>query len=150
MDDAWRIALHAASTWALVGLIWTIDVVHYPLFARVGSGFRAYHEEHMRRITPVVGPLMLAELVTGAWLWLEPPAGDGAAVWGAGFALVVVTWAITGLFAVPAHGRLERGGFDAGAHRLLMWADRARTAVWTARGALVLWLVAARMGEGAA
>lgn len=150
MDDAWRIALHAAATWALVGLIWTIDVVHYPLFAHVGKGFRAYHEEHMRRITPVVGPLMLVELATGAWLWLEPPGGDGALAWGIGFALIALSWSITGLFAVPAHGRLERGGFDAAAHRALMWADRARTAVWTARGGLVLWLLVRHTAGGRA
>ena len=31
------LAAHAAATWALVGLIWTVQVVHYPLFALVGA-----------------------------------------------------------------------------------------------------------------
>ena len=27
--------IHNAATWALVGLIWTIQLAHYPLFAQV-------------------------------------------------------------------------------------------------------------------
>jgi hypothetical protein len=28
-------SFHNASTWALVGLIWTIQLAHYPLFANI-------------------------------------------------------------------------------------------------------------------
>ena len=46
---------NAAVACALTGLIWTIQVVHYPLFARVGEAeWRAYEREHQRRITLVV------------------------------------------------------------------------------------------------
>ena len=55
MSGPLLLAIHAAATWALVGLIWTVHVVHYPLFAAVKTGFRAYHEAHMQRITLVVG-----------------------------------------------------------------------------------------------
>ena len=49
--------VHAAATWFLVGLIWIIQVVHYPLFARVGEdGFVAYEAAHTRLISLVVGP----------------------------------------------------------------------------------------------
>jgi hypothetical protein len=30
------LVIHLAVTWALLGLIWTIQVVHYPLFKDVG------------------------------------------------------------------------------------------------------------------
>ena len=60
---------HYAATWALVGLIWTIQLVHYPLFAQVGRDtFKAYHHRHTTQITWVVAPLMLTELITAAWL----------------------------------------------------------------------------------
>lgn len=29
--------VHAAATWAMVGLVWFVQVVHYPLFAQVGG-----------------------------------------------------------------------------------------------------------------
>ena len=44
------LAVHAAATWALVGLIWTVQLVHYPLFAQVGADtFRSYHARHTQR-----------------------------------------------------------------------------------------------------
>ena len=63
---------HAASTWALVGLIWIVQLVHYPLMATVGTPqFPSYHAAHAQRITWVVAPLMLAELATaGLLVWL--------------------------------------------------------------------------------
>ncbi|MFT6364052.1 MAG: hypothetical protein ACJAZ8_002475, partial [Planctomycetota bacterium] len=37
--------LHLALTWALVGLIWTVQLVQYPSFALVGEAeFAAYHK----------------------------------------------------------------------------------------------------------
>ena len=54
----------------LTGLIWTIQIVHYPLFEQVGEDrFVRYHERHMRRITWVAGPLMLIEAGSAALLF---------------------------------------------------------------------------------
>ncbi|QDV05191.1 hypothetical protein Poly30_06870 [Planctomycetes bacterium Poly30] len=141
MAAAWILISHAAVTWAMVGLIWTIQVVHYPLFAYVKSGFRQYHEQHMHRITFVVGPLMLAELAGSVYLWLHPPAGTDARLWLAALLLLGIAWVDTGLFSVPQHGRLESGGFDVAAHRGLMISNLVRTLAWTARGLLIAWLV---------
>ncbi|MEO0661525.1 MAG: hypothetical protein AAFZ87_08310 [Planctomycetota bacterium] len=146
----WPLVAHAAVTWALVGLIWTIHVVHYPMFAHVGDAFERVHERHMRAITPVVGPLMLAELATAAWLWAAPPAGTTRTTWAIGLGLVGVVWALTGLFAKPDDSSFECAGFDASAHRLLMRADLLRTLVWTARGVLVAWVLVRLLGGGAA
>lgn len=143
---ALSLVAHAAATWALVGLIWTIHVVHYPMFAHVGEAFDAVHERHMRAITPVVGPLMLVELASAAWLWAEPPPGTTRTTWAIGLGLVGAIWALTALFAVPAHSKLEAGGFDASAHRMLMRADLARTLLWTARGVLVGWVLVRTIG----
>ena len=141
MSQHWILFTHVAATWALVGLIWTIHVVHYPLFAAVKTGFRAYHEAHMQRITLVVGPLMLVELAGAVYLWLHPPAGTEQRMWLVALVLLGVVWVETGLFAVPQHGRLEVGGFDAGAHRALMVGNLVRTLAWTALGVLVLWIM---------
>ena len=49
-----------ATTLPLCGLIWTIQIVHYPLFSAVGNdAFSAYHIEHSRSISLVVVPLYL-------------------------------------------------------------------------------------------
>lgn len=133
-----------ASTWFLVGLIWTIQIVHYPLFAAVGADrFVAYEASHARLITYVVGPVMLVEAVTAAWLVMARPAGFPAwAAW-VGLGLVGLIWLSTALVQVPEHGRLAEG-FDAAAHARLVGTNWIRTVAWTARGLLlvvVLWPV---------
>ncbi|MFG0316973.1 MAG: hypothetical protein ACF8XB_06870 [Planctomycetota bacterium JB042] len=142
--------LHAAVTWCLVGLIWTIQLVHYPLFDRVPEpGFRAFHEAHARRITWIVAPLMAIELVTGVLLAVSSgaPALPPASV-GLGLALLVVVWASTALLQVPLHARLgER--FTPAVHRALVGTNWLRTVAWTARGGIAAWMLAAAGGAGA-
>ena len=42
--------MHAAATWFMVGLVWVIQTVHYPLFAFVGeSGFGGAHDLQLFR-----------------------------------------------------------------------------------------------------
>lgn len=134
--------VHAAATLALVGLIWTVQLVHYPLMAQVGAaGYPGYQAAHERRITLLVGPLMVVEGATAVWIALVPPPGvDPALAW-AGVVLVALIWAVTRAVSVPCHARL-RHGFDRRAHERLVRTNWLRTAAWTARGAIALVLLA--------
>lgn len=137
---------HAALTWCLVGLIWTIQLVHYPLFAGVGAGgFPAYAAKHSRRITSLVAPLMLLEVLTGALLLFSPPPVPPVWVWWAGTALLALIWASTAFVQVPLHARLG-AGFDARAHAALVTSNWLRTLAWTLRGLLVAWALGAVLG----
>lgn len=133
--------LNAICTLAMVGLIWFVQVVHYPLFSMVGDQrFQQYEISHQRRTTLVVAPLMLIEAATaGILVWFRPEAlpAELAVV---GFSLVVAIWASTFFWQVPAHERLAKR-FDAGIHQRLVRSNWLRTAAWTARGALVSWAV---------
>jgi hypothetical protein len=138
-----RFALCAqlATTLPLVGLIWMVQLVAYPLFARVGtSSFAAYHAAHSSWITLVVGPLMLGELASAALLIVaRPPELPTGLAW-FGFALVALVWAVTVFVSVPRHEILARG-FDPDAHATLVATNWIRTAVWSVRGAMLLWIV---------
>lgn len=127
------IALNLACSAALVGLIWTVGVAVYPLYAHIGpERFGAYHRGWTAAITYVVGPLMLAELVAAGLLCREAPR--------LGVALlvpVVVAWAVTAFWAVPMHGRLETGFVDAD-WRSLCLANHVRAAAWTLRAGVLL------------
>ena len=131
--------LQLASTLALCGLIWTVQLVQYPLFSRVGNeAFTAYHAGHSQRITWVVGPLMLVELGSALMLLAERPARLPVASLWLGIFLLAVIWLSTAFLQVPRHGELTTG-FDPGAHHFLVVSNWLRTAAWSARGALVLW-----------
>jgi hypothetical protein len=134
-----------ASTLFMTGLIWFVQVVHYPLFGRVGpAAFGPYHAEHARRTTWVVVVPMVAELVTSALLTAYRPAGTPPALAWAGLAAAALAWASTALVQVPLHGRLS-GGFDPGAHRELVLSNAARAAAWTAHAAILLAMTARAM-----
>src|SRR3954471_331572 len=102
-----------AATWFMVGLIWFVQLVHYPQFAGVGSdGFIAYHRRHTRFTTFVVAGPMIVEGITGLLLAVRPAAaGVSTGVAWAGLGLLVVIWISTALLQVPRHNELA-GGFD--------------------------------------
>ena len=126
------LVVHAASTWWMVGLIWFVQIVHYPLFDGVGEpGWIRYATRHRSRTTVVVMPPMLVELATSVWLVIERP--DLVAWIGAG--LVGLIWLSTFALQVPLHGRLGRR-FRGGDVGLLVWSNWIRTIAWSARGLL--------------
>lgn len=125
------LVIHAAITWALVGLIWTIQVVHYPLLKNVGHvEFSAYHDRHMSLITWVVGPLMLAEIGSaGLLLYL----GERSLLFGISLAALALVWASTAFTQIPLHHRLVNG-YDAATIDRLVRTNLWRTLGWTVRG----------------
>ena len=72
-------------TLVMVGVIWFVQIVHYPLMARVSRGeFAAYASEHQRRTTFVVAPAMLIEAVTASVILAMPPRGHESSLTGGG------------------------------------------------------------------
>ena len=133
---------NAAATWAMVGVIWFVQLVHYPLFAGyAGDGFRAVMAEHQRRTFWVVFPLMLTELVTTFALLAARP---GWLPW-AGMTCVGVWSLSTALVQIPLHGRLERDGFAPTTHRRLVRSNWVRTAAWTVHGGVCCGLLASHV-----
>ena len=120
---------------ALSGLSWTCSVVHYPLLSDLhqdGAGV-IYFQRHIKRIFPLVGILMAAELIVAAWLcWT-----DGSTRSVVSLGLVLLIWAITGLFAAPVHQLLvEERATRKDLSRLLR-SHHFRTAGWTLRCVIV-------------
>ena len=136
--------VHAAATLAMTGIIWFVQVVHYPLLARVGpASLPAYAAAHARRTTWVVAPPMLAELATALALAWRPPPPVGRALPYAGLALLVAIWSSTVFLQVPRHEALQRpAGSLPQAHAALVATNWIRTVTWTARSALALTMLA--------
>lgn len=130
----------------MVGVAWFVEVVHYPLFARVGRDeFRDYHAEHSSRTSLVVVAPMIVELASSIWLAFDPPTDSGGepltALALTGAVLALGTWIVTFGGAVPAHQALEPG-FDDAVHRRLMRSNLVRTLLWTAHAGVVIALLA--------
>lgn len=133
--------IHAGATLFLTGLIWTIQVVHYPLFANVGADvYTTYQTRHMSRITYIVAPVMLAELSTAIYLAFFTINEINPNYFRFGLALVLLNWISTLLLQSPIHGKLERN-FDNELIKKLVLTNWIRTISWTFRGALILWII---------
>jgi hypothetical protein len=127
---------HTAATLFMTGVIWFVQVVHYPLFAEVPAGaFARYEQRHTRLTSWVVGPAMLVEAASAGTLLLVLPGAR--ALTAAGAVLLAVIWMSTFLAQVPCHRRLERG-FDAAVHRRLVASNWVRTVAWSLRATIAL------------
>ena len=138
------VIVHLAATWFMVGLIWTIHFVHYPLFAKVGTdSFVAYENDHVDRIGKLLFVPWVTEGVTllvllwAAFIGRRRELRVPVLIGGVAMAVVLV---VSGFWSAPAHGELMRG-FDAGVHGRLMNADLVRTVAWTVRGITAAWIL---------
>jgi hypothetical protein len=135
--------VNLATSLYMTGVIWFVQVVHYPLFLAVGrEGFAAYEARHGQLTSIVVAPAMLLEL--GVSIWILARGGASGPVWVAS-GLTALLWVSTFLVQVPLHERL-RGGYDAELIARLVWTNWWRTAGWTMRAGLLLWESLKRSG----
>ena len=111
-----------AATLFLTGLAWHIQVVQLPLMQAADA---ARARELRRRNTLLMAIPMLVELVTAAWLWVA-------------FSPVLVVWAATLLYTWQFAKLIY--GFNAAVMRTLVGIHAIRTAAWTLRGGMMLWI----------
>ena len=138
------IVIHTAATMFMVGLIWTIHYVHYPLFALVGeSTYVSFQAEHVERIGKLLFVPWLTEGITLlgvlalAFLGGRKALRVPAVINGAAMAVVLV---ISGFWSAPAHAKLA-DGFDKSIHDQLMTVNLIRTLAWTVCGICAVWIV---------
>lgn len=136
MEDS-ALLLNLLATWTMVGVIWFVQIVHYPLLSVVPvESAASTAAEHQRRTGFVVGPPMAIEGVTTLLLlWSRP---DGVSLWLPWVAAVLLAVALgsTIFLSVPRHERMVRQP-DATVGRELVITNWPRTFAWTARGVLV-------------
>lgn len=134
--------VHAGASCFMAGVIWFVQVVHYPLMDRVPQDrVQDFAIDHQRRTTWVVAPAMLVEAATSVLLVASPGVGTARSplAW-AGLVLLGVVWVVTFGLMVPLHARLARGD-AAGVVCRLVRVNWARTLAWSARGVLGVMLL---------
>ena len=125
----------------MTGVIWFVQIVHYPLLAAVGPhNFTAYENSNTALTTWVVLPPMCLELLCAALMLRLRPSGISVGLALLGLSLVVLIWASTFFLQVPCHARLEEG-FDALIHQRLVSSNWIRTLAWSLRSLLLLWIL---------
>lgn len=131
--------LNLFSSFFLCGLIWMVQLVHYPIFHGLSKkNFSSHIQFHKKRISVIVIPVMASELLTSAVL----------AGWSAEFKIIHITglvfvtaiWLITFFVQVPIHNKLP-DGYDQTLVQKLVLSNRYRTAFWTFKSILGIFLL---------
>ena len=127
--------LHLIATSVMVGVIWVIQLVHYPTFHFVElKQYTTFQRFHMARISYVVIPAMLTELFTLILIVISMDKIDTLIAVSA--ILLIFIWLMTAVFFSGVHQKLTLG-YDQTVVDKLVKLNWGRTLLWTLRLLLI-------------
>ena len=129
------LVIHLIATSIMVGVIWVIQLVHYPSFHFIElKQYTTFQRFHMSRISFVVIPAMLTELFTLILIIISTdPIDTLLTVSGL---LLVLIWLMTAVFFSGVHQKLTLG-YDKTVVDKLVKLNWGRTLLWTLRLLLI-------------
>jgi len=123
------ISLAAAAFMA--GVLWIIQVVHYPLLGEVAEdSITKIATKHQALITWLVGPIMVIEAASSILLLLSWPT-EAILSSLVGFGLLALAIVVTAFQAVPLHSKIAAGRADL--IPKLVRINWTRTVAWSLR-----------------
>ena len=130
------VLINLAISCYLLGLIFTIQVVHYPSFIYADRNlFHKFHLFHVKRISLIVMIPMLAELLAaGALAFISPSTMTLFLL-----SLVLLIWLSTAFLSVPRHNKLATSKNPRLISELTL-TNWPRTILWSARVGILFYL----------
>lgn len=118
----------------LTGLIWTVQLVHYPSFQFIEKdSFVEFEKFHQRKISILVIPLMILEVLLSFYNLFNSKLG---LIYQISFTALVLIWLSTFTLSVPLHNRLSKA-YDPKAISNLINSNWPRTILWTTRSLIL-------------
>lgn len=125
------IDIHLLSTSIMVGVIWVIQLLHYPSFHFIQkSNYSKFQQFHMDRISLIVIPAMVIEFITGIMM-LQFGFSSNILFISSLFILLII-WGITFVFFTKMHQGLISGYDEVIVNRLIS-INWSRTLLWSLR-----------------
>lgn len=136
----WVVLVQLVVTTLMVGMIWTVHLLHYELFPLVGvAAWDRYEHAHVDRIgTLLFGPWLIEGLCVLVLLLAHPKRLRVLAFISAFLMLFILI--DTAAFSAPAHGVLL-DAWDQQTYDELMVVNAIRAWLWTAKGAIAVWMM---------
>ena len=134
MEFELLLKVNLLSTSVMVGVIWVIQLLHYPSFHFINDQkYIEFQHFHMQRISFIVIPVMLIELASALSLAYFFRFSLTIIL----LALLLGIWAITFIFFTNMHQKLTNG-YDPIIVDKLVKINWSRTALWSLRLAILL------------
>lgn len=141
MDNYFFFKLHFSLTLYMTGLIWLVQVIHYPLFKLVSeSTFPDYHRTHIQKTSFVIAIPMILEMITAFYLISKDETYRSNPFFLTASLLLALIWAVTFFISVPNHNVLSKGLNDQ-ALTTLIKTNWIRTVAWSLRAFLLFSLL---------
>ncbi len=137
MSEQGLVIAHFLGAVVMAVVIWFVQLVRYPLLARIGAAeFPAYAAEYQRRVGWIVIGPMLLEVATAAAIAVWFPGVYRSPLFAISAIFLAVAWASTFFWQVPLHEKL-RAGHDQATIARLVTTNWLRTIAWTTRAVLL-------------
>ena len=134
VDFELLLKVNLLSTSVMVGVIWVIQLLHYPSFHFINEKkYIEFQHFHMQRISFIVVPVMLIELASALLLAYFFESNLTIIL----LALVLGIWAITFIFFTKIHQKLT-DGYDLSIVDRLVLINWSRTTLWSLRLIILL------------
>ena len=129
------------SAFFATGLIWTIQLVHYPSMHFVSRDkFELFHYFHQLRISIIAMPLMAIELITTIILFMQNIDNESSLIFKINLIIVTLIWFSTFFIQVPLHQKLSKGKKTSLIDKLVL-TNWFRTVLWTLRSILIIFFL---------
>jgi hypothetical protein len=130
MNTETLLLLKLISDAGLLVLIWLVQLVIYPGFAYyIPSNLKKWHSIYTGKVTIVVLPLMLSQLILSCWLVIMQ---NWDLILTISAILVIFTWLSTFMIFVPLHQKIDQSTQDSSEYtRQLVNKNWLRTILWT-------------------
>ena len=139
-DPIFYVLMQLICSWMMIGIIWFIQLVHYPLYAKIKEGFIEYERSQIRRVAFLVGPIMLVEAITSIILVGVAPPGIQTKLAALNLILLIFIWISTFLFLIGQHQKLSIR-FSKKTLHLLIATNWIRAILWTFKGVLIILMI---------
>lgn len=126
-------SLNLISAFYMCGIIWIIQIIHYPSFLLIRpESFQKFHLKHTSTMGFIVGPVMVIELVTTAYLLNY----EVSLISILNLLCALALWLLTFFVSVPLHSALSTGQDILIIQRLIQ-SNWPRTILWSFKALLL-------------
>jgi len=137
-SDYYLFVIHLVSTSFMVGVIWIVQLVHYPTFLFIDEQkSNDFQKFHMSRISYIVMPAMTTELFSGIYIFIYSNMAIDSNLFLLALTILIINWIITALVFVKMHNKLLINYKIEIISLLVKW-NWLRTLLWSVRLILLL------------